>query len=78
MSDNDDLFHVIDDAHTILRRKGIFRQAKLYRRAGKVYAGVGAGYVRLMTNGGTSQPDTLWEGALPARAQDRRSYFEWR
>ena len=75
--ENDDLFHVIDDAHTVLRRKGVFRQAKLYRRAGKVYAGLGAGFVRLMGNGGTTHPEVLWEGALPARASDHRSYIAW-
>ena len=77
MADNDDLFHVIEDAHTVLRRRGVFKQAKLYRRSGVLYAGVGGGFVRLMTNGGTTQPDTLWEGALPALARDRRSHFEW-
>ena len=69
---SDDLFHIVDDAHLVLRRRGVFRQCKLYRRSGKVYAGVGSGFVLLMAHGGTTQPDTLWEGTLPRPATESR------
>ena len=64
------LFHLIEDHQIVLRLKGVYRQVKLYRRNGHVYAGYGSGYVLLFRSGGTSQPDTNWEGTL-----DRR-YFE--
>ncbi len=50
------LFHIIDDAFVILRTRGVFRQAKIYRRAGLLYAQHGGGFVRLMQNG-TSAPN---------------------
>lgn len=56
-----DLFHIVEDATVILRsRKGVYRQAKLYHRAGRLYAGFGSGFVRLMQRG-TSNPDVSWE-----------------
>jgi len=56
-----DLFHVIDDAHVILRSKGVFRQVKLYRRGVILFAGWGTGFVRLLPSGGTSHPNVSWE-----------------
>lgn len=50
-----DLFHLIDDAHCILTAKGVYRQAKVYRRGKDLYAAVGNGFVRLYANG-TSIP----------------------
>lgn len=56
-----DRFHVIDDAAVILRSRGVYRQAKLYRRGADVYAGFGNGFVRLHTGGGTSAPNLSWD-----------------
>jgi hypothetical protein len=58
------LFHIIEDAHAILRAKnGTFRQVKVFRRGDELFAGYGAGFVRLYHKAGTSAPaiflDTL-------------------
>lgn len=54
-------FHVIDDAHVILRgKRGIYRQAKVYRRGAHVFAGVGGGFVRLLGRSTTTNPDVSW------------------
>lgn len=67
-----DRFHVIEDAAVVLRCKGVYRQAKVYRRAEGLYAGWGAGFVRLYRGGGTTAPNVSWDdievGA--ARASD--------
>lgn len=54
-------FHVIEDAAVILRRRGVYRQAKVYQRGESLYAGYGAGFLRLMGNSGTSMPDVSWD-----------------
>lgn len=54
-------FHIIDDAVVILRSRGVYRQAKLYRRGNELYAGYGAGFVRLLGGKGTSAPNISWE-----------------
>lgn len=51
------LFHVLDNEHVVLQSKGIYRQAKLYRRGDDLFAGHGNGYVRLTGQNGTSHPD---------------------
>lgn len=56
-----DRFHVVDDAAVILRSRGVYRQVKVYLRAGAVYAGAGAGFVRLHKGGGTSVPNVSWD-----------------
>lgn len=53
-------FHVIDDAAVILRSKGVYKQAKVYRRGRELYAGVGGGFIRLMGSNGTSNPNVSW------------------
>jgi hypothetical protein len=55
-----DLFHVIDDGVVLLRSKGVYRQAKVYRRGKDVFAGVGTGFVKLHGAAGTSRPDISW------------------
>ena len=55
------LFHVIEDAFVIVRRRGVFRQAKVFARGDKIYAGYGSGFVRLFASGTSSLPDLLWE-----------------
>lgn len=53
-------FHVIDDA-VILRSRGVFRQAKVYRRGADVFAAWGSGYIRLLANSGTTVPYVSWD-----------------
>lgn len=54
-------FHEIPEAAAILlNRHGVYRQAKVFRRGKEVYAGVGAGFLRLFANGGTSTPYTRY------------------
>lgn len=55
-----DLFHEIPDAAVILRTKGVFKQAKVYRRGRDVFAAVGSGFIRLLQSGGTTIPTTHW------------------
>lgn len=53
-------FHIIDDAAVILRVKGVYRQVKVYQRAGELYAGWGGGFIGLRRNNGTTRPDISW------------------
>ena len=55
-------FHVIDDVAVILRSKGVYRQAKAYKRGIDLFAGYGSGFIRLYKDGGTSLPTVSWEG----------------
>ena len=52
----DNLFHEIPDAQVILRGKGVYRQAKLFRRGEDVFAAWGSGFIRLLSAGGTTVP----------------------
>lgn len=54
------LFSVVEDAHVILRRAGVFRQVKLYLREEKPYVGSGSSFIRLLNHGVTSDPDMKW------------------
>lgn len=60
------LFHIVDDVQVILRTKGVFKQVKVYSRAGpsetRLYAGYGAGFIRLDSRGHTSHPNVSWDG----------------
>lgn len=53
---SDPLFHEIPDAQVILRSKGVYRQAKLFRRGEDVFAAWGTGFIRLLSAGGTTVP----------------------
>ena len=55
-----DLFHEIPDGVAVLRTKGVFRQAKLFRRGRDVFAAQGGGFIRLLSSGGTTVPTTTW------------------
>lgn len=55
-----DLFHEIPDGAVILRSKGVFKQAKVFRRGRDVFAAHGTGFIRLLTSGGTTIPTTHW------------------
>lgn len=55
-----DLFHEIPDGAVILRSKGVFKQAKVFRRGADVFAAHGTGFIRLLSSGGTTLPTTHW------------------
>jgi len=57
-----ELFRIIPDAQVILNMKGTFFQRKVYRRGTRLYAGSGAGFVRLGAGDATSAPNVSWEG----------------
>lgn len=54
-------FHIIPEAEAIVRSRGVFKQVKVYQRAGAVYVGVGGGFVRLYMGGNTGQPNLAWD-----------------
>lgn len=74
-----DLFHVIEDGAAILRlKRGVFRQAKIYRRGADVFAAVGGGFVRLLAHGGTTNTDvTCLEVEGPGVTLDNRRLPKW-
>lgn len=55
------MFHIIEDAAVILRSKGLFQQAKLYRRGNAIYAAWGKGFIRLHSGSGTTIPGVSWD-----------------
>jgi len=55
-----ELFHIIDDAHIILRSRGVYKQSKLYRRGKDLFAASGGGFIRVMQAHGTSAPNISW------------------
>lgn len=55
-------FHVIEDGAVILRTKGVYRQAKVYRRGVDIYAAWGAGFIKLMRGSATTHPNVSWDG----------------
>ncbi|MEN6527578.1 MAG: hypothetical protein ABFD65_13935 [Candidatus Polarisedimenticolia bacterium] len=60
----DKLFHEIDAASVVLAGKGVYRQAKLYRRYDgaehQLFARWGGGFIRLQGQSGTSLPHVRW------------------
>ena len=56
-----DRFHIIDDAFCILRSRGVYRQAKVYRRGTALFAAFGSGFIKLLGSSGTSCPNVSWE-----------------
>lgn len=56
-----DLFHIIDDAHIVLRSKGTFYQKKVYRRSNRIYAEWSSGFIRIGAGDATSNPNVSWE-----------------
>lgn len=56
------LFHEIPDAQVILKRKGVYRQVKLFQRCQRVYAQYGTGFIGLFqdSEGCTTVPDIRW------------------
>lgn len=72
-----ELFHVIEDGAAILRSRGVFRQCKIYRRAKSIYAGYGAGFIRLTQGGGTSVPNVSWVGVAGPGVDEYASTPTW-
>lgn len=55
------LFHIIEGAAVVLRAKGVFRQAAVYRRNAQLYAKWGNGYIGLRASLGTTLPHVSWD-----------------
>lgn len=57
------LFSSIEDKQTVIRntKNGVYKQAKLYERKGELYAGYSGGFIRLIREGRTSNPNILWD-----------------
>lgn len=55
------LFHIIDDAVVHLLSRGVYREAKCYRRGEQVFAKWGSGFVRLLGGGGTTLSAVSWQ-----------------
>lgn len=64
------LFHVIDDAQVILRSRGVYKQAKLYRRGDEIFAGANGGFIRMMGSHGTSVPSVSWLDIYGVKLED--------
>lgn len=58
---DDGLFHVIEGAQVVLHSRGVFRQVKVYRRGGDIYAAHSGGFIKLFGMGGTSHPNATWK-----------------
>lgn len=59
-------FHIIPEAEAIIRRKGVFKQVKVFERKDEagdraLYIGAGGGFVRLYINHATGIPDVSWD-----------------
>ena len=73
-----DLFHEIPEGVVILRSKGVYRQAKVFRRGERVYAAWGSGFVRLCGGGGTSVPTVTFDDlAADGVTYDLRRAPKW-
>lgn len=55
-----EVFSIVEDAHVILYARGIYRQAKVFKRGDRHYAAQGSGFVRLLKGGQTTVPATRW------------------
>ena len=55
------LFHLIEGAVAITRSKGVFKQAKVYKRNGLIYIQHGGGFIRANRTG-TSHPNVYIDG----------------
>lgn len=56
------MFSVIEDATVITKSRGIYRQGKMYERAGRIYVGWSNGFISVHKAAGkivTSIPDVL-------------------
>lgn len=53
-------FTEIPECQIIILTSGTYRQVAGYERAGRIYAKIGSGYVRLNQHGSTSHPKAKW------------------
>lgn len=53
-------FTQIPGAVALVHTRGTYRQADLYARGERIYARIGAGFIRLGIGGATSAPTTRW------------------
>jgi hypothetical protein len=68
-----DLFTAIKDAHVILRSRGIYRQAKVYARGERLFAGYAGGFIRLGSGDMTSVSNVKYEALqMPPHIQLRK------
>lgn len=56
-----ELFHVIEDATVIVRRKAVFKQCKVYRRGNYLYVGASGGFIRLHANHASGDANLSWD-----------------
>lgn len=54
------LFTIIEEAHVILRSKGVYKQAKVFHRGGEMFAQHGSGFISLRFAGATSLPSVTY------------------
>lgn len=56
------LFTIVDDAHVVICRQGVFRQCDVYQRGGRLYAQLGkSSFVGLRDNRATTHPKVYWD-----------------
>ena len=56
------MFNIINDAHVILRSRGVFRQAQVFSYNGGLYAKWGGGFIYMIKHAkGTSVPTVSWD-----------------
>lgn len=56
-----DYFVEVEDGFAITFSRGVFRQVKVYSRAGLLFAAFGSGFIRLNRDGATSHKSIRWE-----------------
>lgn len=54
------LFHVIDGGVVHLQSRGVYREAKVYRRGEHIFAKWGVGFIRLLGQSGTTLSSVSW------------------
>lgn len=54
-------FKEVEGETCVIVHKGVYRQCSVYSRDGYLYARVGTGFVRLMSDGSTTQSSTRLE-----------------
>lgn len=55
-----EVFSIVEDALVVLMARGVYRQAKVFKRGERYYAAQGSGFVRLLKGGQTTVPSIRW------------------
>lgn len=57
------LFSIIDGSNAIIRnaKSGVYKQVKVYERANELYVAANGGFIRLLRDNRTSNPNMKWE-----------------